>query len=401
MAIVRTTRTGFLGSLMNSVMAIPIGILMFLISFWVLFKNEGLPNMGKIADSQSAEVSADEAGHDGEFISVTGELDSGSMLGDPEYLTPGNYINLSRDVEMYAWVEHTHSETVDKVGGGTETITTYTYEMEWTSSPRTSGFEDPYYNNPPMQIQSQSWSGDSANIGVWEIDVEDARWPGGETLNPGSLSLIGQAARGTVSGNHVYLGYGGPGSPGIGDHRISFRALSPGATVTGFGEASGSNLVAYNYEDNKTFLRVLNGDRAEAIETLLFEAAALKWGLRILGFLLMWIGMQMVFSPLHAVAGILPFLKKGTKFLIALITFPIAATLTFLTIVISAILHSVVALVVVFALTAGIMGFLWKNRSKEGAGTPAAAAAPFTPPPVPPPGADVPPPGPPPGSPPA
>ena len=396
MAIVKTTRTGFLGNLINSVMAIPIGILMFLISFWVLFKNEGLPNLGKICEAESSEVAADEAGHDGDFVSVTGELKSGSMLGDPEFLSPGNYINLSRDVEMYAWVEHTESETVDKVGGGTETRTTYTYEMEWTSNPRTNGFEDSSYNNPPMQIQSQSWSGDSANIGVWEIDVDDARWPGGEALSPSSLTLLGQAARGTVSGDHVYLGYGGPGSPGIGDHRISFRALSPGATVTGFGEASGSSLTAYNYEDSETFLRVLNGDRAEAIATMLFEASARKWGLRILGFFLMWFGMQMVFSPLHAVAGILPFIKKGTKFLIAAITFPIAATLTLLTIVISAILHSVVALIVVFAITAGLMGYLWKNRGGKDDGAEVAAAAPIVAPPGPPPGTDVPPPGPPP-----
>ena len=233
--------------------------------------------------------------------------------------------------------------------------------------------EDPYYNNPAIQIQGESWSGDSASIGVWQIRVADANMPGGETLSPSSLNLIGDAARGTVSGDYVYLGYGGPQNPVIGDHRLSWRALSPGGTVTGFGEASGSNLVEHNIED-RDFLRVLNGDRESAIETMKFEAAALKWGLRILGFFLMWIGMQMVFSPLHAIAGILPFLKKGSKFLIAVITFPIAFVLTSLTIIISAILHSWIALLVVFGLTAGLMGWLWKNRA--GKGGQAAAAAP-------------------------
>jgi hypothetical protein len=111
----------------------------------------------------------------------------------------------------------------------------------------------------------------------------------------------------------------------------------------------------------------------------------------------MWIGMQMVFSPLHAIAGILPFLKKGSKFLIALITFPIAFILTSLTIIISAILHSWVALVVVFSVTAGLMGWLWKNRAGKGADTAAApsVAAPLAAPPGPAPGEELPP-GPPP-----
>ena len=384
MAHVRVTRTGFLGNLMNSVMGIPIGILLFLISFWVLFKNEGLPNMGKIAESQSSEVAADETGHDGDFVSVTGTLESSSMVGDPDFLSPGNYINLSREVEMYAWVEHSESETRDKVGGGTETITTYSYELEWTSSPRTTGMDDPSYNNPAMTISAGSWEGDSANVGAWNIDIGDARWPGGDRLSPSGLPLLGQAARGTIQGEYIYLGYGSPNSPSIGDHRISFRALQPGGEVTAFGEASGGNLVAHDVAD-RSFLRVLSGDREAAISTLKLEAAALKWGLRILGFLLMWFGMQMVFAPLHAVAGILPFLKRGTKSLIALITFPIAAILTLLTIVISAILHSVVALIVVFAISAGIMAWLWKNRGGKGGDT--AAVAPGTPPP----------PGPPPG----
>jgi hypothetical protein len=126
------------------------------------------------------------------------------------------------------------------------------------------------------------------------------------------------------------------------------------------------------------------------------EATVLKWGLRILGFFLMWFGLQTVFAPLHAIAGILPFVKKGTKAIIALITFPIAATLTFLTIVISAILHSVLALVIVFAITAVMMGWFWKNRT--GKGDEAAAAAPAAPPTSPAPSPDVPPPGPPPAA---
>lgn len=380
MAVVRTTRTGFLGNLFNSILAVPIGILIFLASFAVLFWNEGRPNLGKIAERESVVAAADDtSAHQGELVAVTGTLELDEQIGDPQYLANGDYVTLDRVVEQYVWVQHSESETRDKVGGGTETVTTYTYEMEWTSSPQdSSNFEDPSYSNPPQRVFSDSWSATNVSIGAWQLVVAEFQaggscigcrgLPGGSTLDLSdeSVKLQGEGVRATRQGNYLYLD-GSPATPNIGDHRISFRALQPGGTVTAFGQAEGAGLVGYNFEGDKTFLRMLWGSRDEAISSLRTEHTVITWVLRLVGFFMMWMGMGMVFAPLHAIAGILPFAKKGTKFVVGLVTFPIALVLTVVTIVVSMILHSIVALIIVFILVGGLAFWLWKNRDKNAA----------------------------------
>jgi len=169
--------------------------------------------------------------------------------------------------------------------------------------------------------------------------------------------------------------------------------------VTGFGDVQGTTLVAHVHKKDETFFRILDGTRDEAIAHLDFEDSMRRWLLRLAGFLMMWFGMQMVFGPLHAVAGILPIAKTATQWVVGGVTFLIALPLSIVTIVISMIMHSWIAIAVVTLLTAGGVFYSWKKRQ----GAPAGMAA-MGPPPGPPPGGSFggpmgPPPGPPPGGP--
>ncbi|MCB9507048.1 MAG: TMEM43 family protein [Myxococcales bacterium] len=416
MAVTRTTSTGFLGNLKSAIISVPIGILLFLASFAVLFKNEGCTEWGEVA-RKSVVAAPDQAGHAGEFVSVTGTLASSTPLGDPDFLAPGPWVTISRVAEQYAWVEHSSSETRDKVGGGTETVTTYTYDQEWTSSPPDSSrFQETQgHQNVPMRYNGQDFAVDTVTVGAWSVSVPAARMPSGNLLALGAgaeagsvqtpgVQLLGKAASATVAGTYIYMD-GSATAPRIGEHRISFRVVPTGITVTGFGDASGAQLVAHDHKGD-TFLRVIEGDRDAAIASLDLEDAIRKWGLRLAGFLMMWIGLQMVFAPIQAVAGILPIAKKASGFLIALVCFAVAAPLSIVTIIVSMILHSLVAVIIVALLTAGGGYMLWKRRKEGGGGAmpPGAMNEPMGPPPGappmgPPPGA--PPMGPPPGPPPA
>lgn len=413
MAVVKTTRKSLLDNIMGSIMAVPIGILMFLASFVVLFQSEGCTNFAEVAENATIADAASASGHDDAFVSVTGTMSTDERIGDPDHLAPGPYLELTRNVQQYVWVQHSESESRDKVGGGTETVTTYTYELEWTSSPQdSSGFEDPSHQNPGQRVMGQSWSASTATVGAWGFDVGSAELPAGRALSPTQDMLLGAAARGTLQGEWVYLD-GDPANPAIGDHRIQFQALSSGDTVTAFGLARGARLEPYAYEDDKTWLGIRYGSREEAIATFNTEHTIMLWFARIGGFLLMWLGMNMVFAPLQAVAGIIPFIKKGTSALVMAVTFPIALVLTLVTIIISKIFHSVVAMIIVGGLCAA-GGFLLYKRyteGKQGGGSgmappggmpptgPPAAGPPAGPPPGSPPGG--PPAGPPPGAPPA
>ena len=57
------------------------------------------------------------------------------ILVDPSFGVAQQAIHLERRVSMYQWRESRESKTEKKLGGGTETITTYSYSKGWSDRP--------------------------------------------------------------------------------------------------------------------------------------------------------------------------------------------------------------------------------------------------------------------------
>jgi hypothetical protein len=365
--IVETSTTGFMGNMGKSIMAVPIGILLFFLSFFVFWKTEGRTDWSKVA-ATSTEVSADSpSGSDGAFVSVTGALTSPEKLGDPDFLAPGDFITLDRVPQMYAWVENKKTDSKKKVGGKTETTTTYTYVKEWTRSPKASSeFRDPTgHQNPAMSIAAQDFVVGTAKVGAWGFTPSEAGLPSGGDLSLGNAQLIGKGTSAQKVGDELFIGTGTPDVPVVGDVKVAWDALPAGQKVTLFGDASGGTLSAHMHKDEDRFFRALSGTRAEAIATLKSEYKAKGWVGRVVGFLMMWIGMTMVFAPLHGIMDILPFMGKVSRGLVGCITFPIALVLSAITIVISMLLHSILAMVIVTLILGGLGFFAWKRKQAE------------------------------------
>ena len=72
---------------------------------------------------------------------------------------------------MYQWVETSHSETKQKLGGGEETVTTYTYSKEWRSSPvNSSNFKEASgHENPPFDFEGGEVDAKTGTIGVFTL----------------------------------------------------------------------------------------------------------------------------------------------------------------------------------------------------------------------------------------
>jgi len=386
-SFVETESSGFLGNMGKAIMAVPIGILLFFLSFVVFWKTEGRTDWSKIA-ATSKVVAADSAsGNEGEFVSVTGALTSSEKLGDPDFIAPGDFLTIDRRTQMFAWVEHRKSEKKKKVGGKTETVTTYNYEMEWTSNPKmASDFKYPDgHNNPTPSIDSAEFSVNTASVGAWGFNVADAQIPSGDDLPLDGLTLVNKGLKGAKSGNELIIGKSvtlaagsekeaagegaAPtiGTPQLGDMKVSFRALKGGGTVTMFGKAEGGKLARYMVNDEDTYLRAVEGNRDEALVHLKNEFKAMGWIGRIVGFLMMWIGMTMVFTPLHAFLDVIPFMGSVSRNLLGCVLFPIALVLSAISILISMIFHSVVAMVIIVLLLAGGGFFAWKKKQAQGA----------------------------------
>mgnify|MGYP000709271128 FL=1 len=111
--------------------------------------------------------------------------------------------------------------------------------------------------------------------------------------------------------------------------------------------------------------RAVPGDREEAIKTLAAEHKTVGWVLRIVGFLMMWIGLMMFFGPINAVLDVIPFLGSAGRVLIGIAMFPISLVLTLLTVILSIIFHNPI-LLTLFLVGMGAGGYFLYRRKKYG-----------------------------------
>ncbi len=397
--ITKVTRTGYGSRVGQSIGGVLIGLLLFVASFVVLYWNEGRQDMSLIAATATeieAETANQDASLDGTLVSLTGTLSTDETLGD-DFLVAGDYIAVKRTVEMYAWEESTSSETHTETGGSETTETTYEYDTVWTETPADSDdfeYSGSYYN-PTKEIESVTKTVTDAKVGVYAVDADDAELPGFDevSLSEDNTYILDTAADlywedplydtyyeygdQALSSSYIYIGYGTLDNPTVGDYRISYSVLPAGEDVTAFGELDGTKVASYTDEDGNTLYRLFDGSREEAIATLHTEHVTSTWILRVVGFFMMWIGLAAVFGPVSTVLSFIPFLGKLSKSLIGVVAFVVALVLSVLTIVISMILHSVVALIIIGILVlAGVVLIVMGYKKKKGETPPASPPSP-------------------------
>lgn len=391
MAYQEIRRTSYGQNLRNKFSGVIIGVLLFLASFVVLWISQSQTNYARIA-KQSTEISADSVATDmtGEFVSVTGSMTSDEKIGDPIFMKPGDYILVDRTVEAYSWEENTHTDKRNLPGGGTETVTTYTYSQEWTTMPENSDLFKERKSPPNMKdlpYDNTSFTVDSAQVGVYDINMNTVTLPNGNMDLTPSREKFNLRSNQRIDGSYIYQGNGSLSSPQINDVRISFSVLEQGETVTVFGELKDSAIVEYEVpgkrskgdvkalvesigdEDAKdkplTFYRVLIGDRETAIDTLKTEFRTLILILMLVGFILNWVGLMAMFGFIPALVKFIPFLGNMSQFIIKIVMFPIALILSLITIGISYIAHNpLVLVIVVVALIVMIALMISKARKR-------------------------------------
>ncbi len=360
-------KTGWGQNIAKSIIGVLVGAIMFIVSFVVLWNSEGRVNLGTVAekavvlDRESLKSSAE-----GELVAVTGPITTTELLGDPDYLKPGKYIMLDRVVEMYAWIEETETETKKKTGGGTEEKTTYRYKKTWTSNPQESSeFKIPEgHENPSMSVKSKTFYVDDAKIGTYSFDLRTATLPGSDNIELNRNIAIAHWDAKLIGTDYIFKGSGPYEDPRVGDLRISFKAVHAGIKVTLFGKLKGREIIAYYHKGKTRLYRAFAGTKDEAIVQLKTEHKVTGWILRIVGFLLMWIGLSLVFGPLSAILDVLPFLGSVGRGLIGVITFFVALILSVITILISMIFHNTIALILLVIIAAVVIYLLIGRKKK-------------------------------------
>jgi hypothetical protein len=323
---------------------------------------------------------------DGKLVYLTGRVDTDESANDDEFGVEAPVLVLRRSVEMYQWKENKKTEERDKLGGGKERITTYSYEKVWDDDPINSGnFRESGHDNPSsMPYRDQNFAVSDAHLGAWRADDSILSALDGRPL---SLAEAGDYPDEfwLADSQTLYRGTN-PKSPQIGDLKVKYSAVPP-QPASVIAQADGAGLTAWTSPAQTLIFLVEAGthDAATLVANAQSSNSMLGWILRAVGFALLWIAFSMMLGPLATLTAVLPPLGRAVGTFTGMIAFVLAAVLASVTIVLSWILvRPLWAVAIVLAIVVAIG--MWSRKSARNAPSPAPLMSPppMGPPPMPP-----------------
>lgn len=336
------TSTNWFSRLGNSFKGIGTGILLIVAATVLLWWNEGrtVRTGDAIAEAQMVtepipSIDKIDSAFEGKMVYATGRAVTKDELTDPVFGVKVNAIKLRRKVEYYQWVEHRRSEKRQKLGGGEETVTTYTYSMEWVNHPVDSqSFKQMmgHENKTRIQTEAVDWLAPNVTFGAYRFPAFLTRSIGGEKPLDISLTdtqraelqkaffapnasldasqVVGQQGASMIhtQTNTIYVGRE-PGSPSIGDVRVTFFE-TPAAEVSILAKVNGDTFVPFRASNGNTFSRLSMGvqDMNSMFDAAKSSNATMAWILRGLGVVLCIAGFGMIFASLKVLADVIPLL---------------------------------------------------------------------------------------------
>ncbi|MBQ4367655.1 MAG: TMEM43 family protein, partial [Muribaculaceae bacterium] len=405
----------------DSFKGIGAGFLMFIAGTVLLWWNEGrtvktddMLNEAQANTEIVESVAKINPDLEGKLIHATAKAETTDSISDPEYPVGGVAINIRRTVEYYQWVEHEKTEKRDKLGGGEETIHTYTYEKKWVSSPvNSSTFADPAYqgrNTVRKEVEDNVVYNENVTFGAYKLpqffvsSISGSKpamlqVPGNTNVSHDALDAAADSASAdqaadqaedaadgrvlaqtetpvtgsvqykdyVVNGNMVY--YGDPTATQIGDVRITFTRVDP-AVVSILGRVQGETFSEYVAKNGKKFSRLEMGTKSsdEMYQSAHDENDMIKWALRILGILLVVGGLKGIFGILTTLLKVVPFLASIMNFGVGLICWVLGLTWSFIVIGVAWLFYRPVAGIIMLALAGALVAWLvirGKNKKPE------------------------------------
>lgn len=377
------------------------GLILFLVGILVLFKNEGravtTAKSLKEGAGQVISVSPDRVSpeNDERLVHFSGLAETSDTLEDPVFGVRREALRLQREVEMYQWQEESRSETENKVGGGTETVTTYTYERGWSDRHHdSSAFKKPAgHENPPMPYTDASWTASDVSVGAFQLPESFVeRVSSFETLHL-EETTDGERPEGfrVTKDGKLYRG-ASPSSPAVGDLRITFEVV-PEQNVSVVAQQVGNTVSAFPTEAGKPISMIRSG---VASADAMFQAAErsntiFTWVLRGVGLLLLFIGVRMVLGPLAVFADVIPPIGALTRMGTSLVALLVALPVGLLVIAFAWVFYRpLLGISLLVLAVAGLVALLMKTRKEGKKAAPGPSPAPAAgsgdvPPPPPPP----------------
>jgi hypothetical protein len=333
-----TTHRSWFQRIGGALTGVLIGLVMIPGAIWLLAWNEGRAAATARSLAEGARlvlsVTADrvDPANDGKLVHVAGPVRVPGALADPEFgLRIQGAAQLRRKVEMYQWREESRSETRSRLGGGQETVTTYSYTRGWSDQAiDSSRFRQPDgHANPPMRVQARNEAAREGQLGAFRLgNAELGQLGNFQTVAPDAVPPRFGAT--PIEGG-LYLG-ADPAAPRIGDIRVTW-SYAPAEQASVIGQQASGGFTPYQTRAGDRLLLVSDGivPASAMIRQAEQANAILTWILRAVGTLLVFVGAYLLMNPIVVLADVMPLFGSIAGFgagLVALLVTVLVAPLT-------------------------------------------------------------------------
>lgn len=370
----------------ESIKGILFGIIVIPITMVVLWWNEGravtTANSLKEGAAAVVHVEADKVdpANDKKLVHVTGDAKTDAPVVDDDFGISSPALRLVRTEVIYQWVEDKKSETKQKVGGGEETTTTYTYEKKWVDEPvKSSEFKKPegHTNEGDLIAGNANISARKVTLGAFDVPenfVKEMGSPVKRGVTDADLATLPSDLReGTKIQDGAFYFGANPKEPKIGDVRVSYEIVQPG-TFSILAAQLGQTFEPYQTKAGDAINIIEEG--TVSAETMFKNAAKANvvetWLWRLGGFLFMAFGFMAIMRPLSVLGSVIPFIGNIIGMGTGLISFALAGAISFFVIALAWIFVRPLLGIVLLALAIG--GLIYTRKLAAASKAKAAAA---------------------------
>lgn len=353
-----TKRTRYGTRLKNCAVGIGTGILLFFIGAGtvLLWWNEGRTVKTDRMLEECQEVTVHVGNVDkidnklnGKLIHATAMTTTSDSIVDATFGVGATCVKLNRMVQYYQWVEYSSTNNINKIGGAQNQVTEYTCVKKWVKKPvdsqsfHTASKRD--CNFTLMNVTSEQQVAKNVNFGAYKLPENLISSMSGdepvnlnipieqlERWNTDAINTASQAKGSSgiqyqqnasattpqtaavdldyihVNGNELYIGRSSS-SPEVGDVKITFTKVLP-CEASVIALVSGNSLQSFTARNGKSFsmltMGAVSADRM--YQNQHNNNVLWTWILRIIGMLLVVLGLKSVVRILMTLFKTVPFL---------------------------------------------------------------------------------------------
>ena len=385
MAVTETTTESWGSRLGSSVKGVLVGLGIFIAGFPVLFWNEGnsVKTAKALDEGEGACIAVEsnatiDSEMEGKLVHMSGKADTKDELSDDDFGVKVTAIALERTVEMYQWVEESHTTEKKNVGGSVTKTTTYTYKQKWEKRAiDSSNFKEAGHDNPGViEFPAGKTYASNVSFGAFRLSEKQIPRIGGEVPLTFDASFTSKVERVVMQGSTILVPNretrANPKNtrdvaamPRIGDMRVTFKVVKP-HDISLVAKQKGDTFVDYTAKNGKKVSLLTDGveDATAMFASAQSANTMMTWIIRLVGLLMMYIGLSMVLKPLSVLGDVLPFIGNILEIGNGLVAGVVSFICAIVTIAIAWLFYRPVLAVALIVAAGGLVYWL-KTKSKK------------------------------------